>query len=114
MIILNFIGDALANLFLSGMFVRRFEDINEVVVWGFWLTKSIIDNRLYLHIRMSRTVMTRQNRLIEHIARKSLICLTFTFVVNLIMNLLKITMFIGDRSDVSRCIPNLQYMAHAI
>lgn len=57
--------------------------------------------RLYLHIRMSKTVMSRQNRLIEHIARKSLICLIFTFVVNLAMNLLKITEYIGDRSDVS-------------
>ncbi|KAI7879581.1 hypothetical protein K492DRAFT_195877 [Lichtheimia hyalospora FSU 10163] len=76
-IIFNFVGDSLANLFLSGMFVRR----------------------LYLHIRMSKTVMSRQNRLIEHIARKSLICLIFTFVVNLAMNLLKITEYIGDRSD---------------
>ncbi|KAI8393904.1 uncharacterized protein BYT42DRAFT_23303 [Radiomyces spectabilis] len=76
-IILNFVGDALANLFLSGMFVRR----------------------LYLHILMSRTLMHRQNRIIEHIARKSLICLILTFVVNLAMNLLKATRFIGDRSD---------------
>lgn len=77
-IILNFVGDVLANLFLSGMFVRR----------------------LYLHIRLSKSVMTRQNRLIEHIARKSLMCLIFTFVINLAMNLLKLTHFLGDRSDV--------------
>lgn len=77
-IILNFVGDVLANLFLSGMFVRR----------------------LFLHIRLSKSVMTRQNRLIEHIARKSLLCLIFTFVINLAMNLLKLTRFIGDRSDV--------------
>lgn len=76
-IILNFVGDVLANLFLSGMFVRR----------------------LYLHIRLSKSVMTRQNRLIEHIARKSLMCLIFTFVINLAMNLLKLTHFLGDRSD---------------
>ncbi|CDH60849.1 hypothetical protein RO3G_05247 [Lichtheimia corymbifera JMRC:FSU:9682] len=76
-IILNFVGDVLANLFLSGMFVRR----------------------LFLHIRLSKSVMTRQNRLIEHIARKSLMCLIFTFVINLAMNLLKLTRFIGDRSD---------------
>ncbi|KAI8146986.1 hypothetical protein BJV82DRAFT_373037 [Fennellomyces sp. T-0311] len=76
-IIVNFIGDALANLFLSGMFVRR----------------------LYLHIRLSKSVMSRQNRLIEYIARKSLLCLTLTFVVNLAMNLLKVTNFLGNRSD---------------
>ncbi|KAI9306724.1 hypothetical protein BJ944DRAFT_238487 [Cunninghamella echinulata] len=79
-IILNFIGDALANLFLSGMFVRR----------------------LYVHIRRSRKVMSHHNCVIEYIARKSLICLALTFVVNIIMNLLKITMFLGDRSDVRR------------
>ncbi|KAI7857730.1 hypothetical protein BDC45DRAFT_500536 [Circinella umbellata] len=76
-IIMNFVADALANLFLSGMFVRR----------------------LYLHIRLSNSVMSRQNRLIEYIARKSLVCLIFTFVVNLAMNLLKVTTFLGDRSD---------------
>ncbi|KAI8089168.1 uncharacterized protein BX664DRAFT_235140, partial [Halteromyces radiatus] len=76
-IILNFIGDALANLFLSGMFVRR----------------------LYGHIRRSRKVMSHHNCVIEYIARKSLICLALTFVVNLIMNLFKVTMFLGDRSD---------------
>ncbi|CAO3595189.1 unnamed protein product [Absidia cylindrospora] len=76
-IILNFIGDALANLFLSGMFVRR----------------------LYVHIRQSRKVMSHHNCVIEYIARKSLICLALTFVVNLIMNLFKVTMFLGDRSD---------------
>ncbi|ORZ17749.1 hypothetical protein BCR42DRAFT_412425 [Absidia repens] len=76
-IILNFIGDALANLFLSGMFVRR----------------------LYVHIRRSRKVMSHRNCVIEYIARKSLICLALTFVVNLIMNLFKVTMFLGDRSD---------------
>ena len=76
-IIMNFVGDALANLFLSGMFVRR----------------------LYLHVRLSNSVMSRQNRLIEYIARKSLMCLIFTFVINLAMNLLKVTTFLGDRSD---------------
>ncbi|KAL7315030.1 hypothetical protein PS15m_006536 [Mucor circinelloides] len=76
-IILNFVGDALANLFLSGMFVRR----------------------LFIHINMSKSLMSHQNKVIERIARKSLICLAFTFVVNLAMNLLKVTMFIGDHSD---------------
>ncbi|KAI9498707.1 hypothetical protein BDB00DRAFT_738109, partial [Zychaea mexicana] len=76
-IIVNFVGDALANLFLSGMFVRR----------------------LFLHIQLSKRAMSRQNRLIEYIARKSLMCLIFTFVVNLAMNLLKVTTFLGDRSD---------------
>lgn len=84
-IILNFVGDVLANLFLSGMFVRR----------------------LYLHIRLSKSVMTRQNRLIEHIARKSLMCLIFTFVINLAMNLLKLTHFLGDRSDVCDIIKHM-------
>ncbi|KAI9265142.1 hypothetical protein BDA99DRAFT_43582 [Phascolomyces articulosus] len=75
--ILSFISDVLANLFLSGMFVRR----------------------LYLHIRTSKKVMSRQNRVIEHIARKSLWCLILTFIVNLTMNLLKVTTFLGNRSD---------------
>ncbi|ORZ03001.1 hypothetical protein BCR43DRAFT_559805 [Syncephalastrum racemosum] len=76
-IILNFLSDVLANLFLSGMFVRR----------------------LYLHILSSRTVMSRRNRVIEQIARKSLLCLCLTFIVNLAMSLLKVTTFIGNRSD---------------
>ncbi|KAI9473832.1 MAG: hypothetical protein EXX96DRAFT_621468 [Benjaminiella poitrasii] len=76
-IILNFIGDALANLFLSGMFVRR----------------------LFIHINMSKSLMSHHNEIIERIAQKSLICLALTFVVNLAMNLLKITMFLGDHSD---------------
>ncbi|CEP18948.1 hypothetical protein [Parasitella parasitica] len=76
-IILNFVADALANLFLSGMFVRR----------------------LYVHIQNSRTVMSHRNQIIEYIARKSLVCLILTFVVNLAMNLFKATRFIGDRSD---------------
>ncbi|KAI7855797.1 hypothetical protein BDC45DRAFT_504756 [Circinella umbellata] len=75
--ILSFVTDTLANLFLSGMFVRR----------------------LYLHIRTSKRVMSRQNRVIEHIARKSLWCLILTFVDNLVMNILKITSFLGNRSD---------------
>lgn len=44
--------------------------------------------------------MSHRNQVIEYIARKSLICLILTFVVNLIMNLFKVTRFIGDRSDV--------------
>ncbi|KAI9471814.1 MAG: hypothetical protein EXX96DRAFT_581792 [Benjaminiella poitrasii] len=77
-IILNFIADILANIFLSGMFVRR----------------------LYIHIRNSRTVMNHRNQVIEYIARRSLICLILTFVVNLVMNLFKVTRFIENRSDV--------------
>jgi hypothetical protein len=76
---LNFIGDAIANLFLSGMFVRR----------------------LYKHIRSTQS-STPQNEMIEYIARKSLICLALTFFVNLAMNLLKVTKFIGEYSDVSK------------
>lgn len=77
-LILNFIGDAIANLFLSGMFVRR----------------------LYKHIRSTQS-STPQNQMIEYIARKSLTCLALTFFVNLAMNLLKVTTFIGEYSDVS-------------
>lgn len=44
--------------------------------------------------------MSHRNQVIEHIARKSLVCLILTFVVNLAMNLFKVTMFLGDRSDV--------------
>lgn len=44
--------------------------------------------------------MSHRNQVIEYIARKSLICLILTFVVNLIMNLFKVTKFLGDRSDV--------------
>ncbi|KAI9486303.1 MAG: hypothetical protein EXX96DRAFT_548580 [Benjaminiella poitrasii] len=76
-IILNFVADILANLFLSGMFVRR----------------------LYTHILNSRKVMSHRNQVIEYIARKSLICLILTIVVNLAMNLLKVTNFVGNRSD---------------
>ncbi|KAI9315216.1 hypothetical protein BX666DRAFT_2028794 [Dichotomocladium elegans] len=76
-LILNFVSDSLANLFLSGMFVRR----------------------LYIHVQHTKTIMSRQHQLIEYIARKSLVCLIFTFVVNLAMNLLKITNYLGDRSD---------------
>ncbi|KAL0076718.1 hypothetical protein J3Q64DRAFT_1345411 [Phycomyces blakesleeanus] len=76
-LILNFVSDSLANLFLSGMFVRR----------------------LYKHIRRSRTVMSQQNSLIEYIARKSLVCLILAFVANFAMNLLKVTEFLGDRTD---------------
>lgn len=50
---------------------------------------------------MSRSIISHQNQLIERIARKSLACLAFTFVVNLAMNLLKVTTFIGVHSDVS-------------
>lgn len=44
--------------------------------------------------------MTRKNRLIEYLARKSLICFILTFIFNLAMNLLKVTTFLGNRSDV--------------
>ncbi|KAI8890801.1 hypothetical protein K501DRAFT_167784 [Backusella circina FSU 941] len=76
-IILNFVGDALANLFLSGMFIRR----------------------LLIHINSNDVPVTKQNIIIERIARKSLVCLASTFVVNIIMNIFKITSFLGDRSD---------------
>ncbi|CAO3618777.1 unnamed protein product [Cunninghamella blakesleeana] len=75
-LIVNFISDILANLFLSGMFIRR----------------------LYKHINSSKA-STPQNQMIEYIARKSLICLILTFFVNLIMNLFKITSFLGPYSD---------------
>jgi hypothetical protein len=48
---------------------------------------------------MSRNLMSHRNRVIEDIAKKSLICLILTFFVNFAMNLLKTTYFIGDRSD---------------
>lgn len=51
-------------------------------------------------------IVNQRSALVEYIARKSLICLILTFLVNLLMNLLKITSFLGDRSDVSRV---LQY-----
>lgn len=57
-----------------------------------------------MHIRNSRTVMSHRNQIIEYIARKSLICLILTFVVNLAMNLFKVTKFIGNRSDVSSAV----------
>ncbi|KAI9358753.1 hypothetical protein BD770DRAFT_320448 [Pilaira anomala] len=76
-IILNFIADALANLFLSGMFVRR----------------------LFIHVNQSKKLISHQNSIIEDIARKSLICLALTFFVNLAMNLFKVTMFLGIQSD---------------
>ncbi|EIE82881.1 hypothetical protein RO3G_07586 [Rhizopus delemar RA 99-880] len=71
------ICDALANLFLSGMFIRR----------------------LFVHINHSKTLSSPHSQLIEKIARKSLLCFAFTFVVNLIMNLLKVTVFLGTESD---------------
>jgi hypothetical protein len=46
-------------------------------------------------------IVNQRSALVEYIARKSLVCLILTFLVNLVMNLLKITSFIGDRSDVS-------------
>ncbi|KAG0787401.1 hypothetical protein G6F26_010112 [Rhizopus arrhizus] len=76
-IILNFVSDSLANLFLSGMFIRR----------------------LFVHINHSKTLSSPHSQLIEKIARKSLLCFAFTFVVNLTMNLLKVTMFLGTESD---------------
>ncbi|KAI8072993.1 hypothetical protein BC940DRAFT_126975 [Gongronella butleri] len=76
-LILNFVGDALANLFLSGMFVRR----------------------LYKHISSTKNTNTPQNQMIEHIARKSLVCLILTFFVNLTMNVLKVTSYLGTYSD---------------
>ncbi|CAO3699531.1 unnamed protein product [Rhizopus stolonifer] len=76
-IILNFVGDALANLFLSGMFIRR----------------------LFIHINSTKALHSQSSKLIGNIAKKSLICLTLTFVVNLIMNLLKVTTFLGTESD---------------
>lgn len=48
--------------------------------------------------------MSHRNQVIEYIARKSLICLILTFVVNLIMNLFKVTKFLGNRSDVSHVV----------
>lgn len=57
--------------------------------------------RLYAHIIKSRAIMSHRNKIIESIARKSLICLICTFIVNFIMNILKVTQFIGNRSDVS-------------
>lgn len=49
----------------------------------------------------SGMIVNKRSALVEYIARKSLICLILTFLVNLVMNLLKIFRFLGDRSDVS-------------
>ncbi|KAH8552747.1 hypothetical protein BGW37DRAFT_423880 [Umbelopsis sp. PMI_123] len=77
-LILNFIGDTLANLFLSGLFVRR----------------------LFKHLQVQTSMIVNQkSQLVEYIARKSLVCLILTFLVNLIMNIFKLTSFLGDRSD---------------
>lgn len=42
---------------------------------------------------------TNQNPLIGMVVQKSLYCFILTFVVNLIMNILKISLFIGSQSD---------------
>lgn len=77
-LILNFIGDTLANLFLSGLFVRR----------------------LFKHLKVrTNMIVNQRSQLVEYIARKSLVCLILTFLVNLTMNLFKLTSFLGDRSD---------------
>ncbi|KAI7869529.1 hypothetical protein BDF14DRAFT_1782366 [Spinellus fusiger] len=76
-IILNFIADSIAILFLSGMFVRR----------------------LYNHIQSSKSIISQQKTMIEYIAWKSLVCLVLAFFTNFLMNLLKLTRFLGNRSD---------------
>ncbi|KAG2174216.1 hypothetical protein INT43_004237 [Umbelopsis isabellina] len=74
---LNFIGDTLANLFLSGLFLGR----------------------LYTHYQAQKGMTTTQNPLIGVVVKKSLLCFILTFVVNLIMNILKLSQFLGDYSD---------------
>ncbi|KAJ2958213.1 hypothetical protein NQZ79_g6175 [Umbelopsis isabellina] len=74
---LNFIGDTLANLFLSGLFLGR----------------------LYKHYQAQKCMTTAQNPLIGVVVKKSLLCFILTFVVNLIMNILKLSQFLGDYSD---------------
>ncbi|KAH8554082.1 hypothetical protein BGW37DRAFT_483417 [Umbelopsis sp. PMI_123] len=76
-VILNFVGDVLANLFLSGLFLGR----------------------LYQHYKTQKGMTTDKNPLVGMVVRKSLICFILTFVVNLIMNILKISMFLGNQSD---------------
>ncbi|GAB5590445.1 hypothetical protein Unana1_05345 [Umbelopsis nana] len=76
-VLLNFIGDVLANLFLSGLFLTR----------------------LYKHYKTQKGMTTNQNPLIGMVVQKSLYCFILTFVVNLIMNILKISLFIGNQSD---------------
>lgn len=56
--------------------------------------------------------MSHRNQVIEYIARKSLICLILTFVVNLTMNLFKVTKFLGDRSDVKYMYIFISKMQH--
>ncbi|KAI8888059.1 hypothetical protein K501DRAFT_173969 [Backusella circina FSU 941] len=56
-IILNFISDALANLFLSGMFVRR----------------------LYIHIRSARSIMSHRNKVIMRKILKDYYNVSFFF-----------------------------------
>ncbi|KAG2180574.1 hypothetical protein INT44_003578 [Umbelopsis vinacea] len=76
-VILNFIGDVLANLFLSGLFLMR----------------------LYQHYKTQKGMTTSQNPLVGIVVRKSLLCFILTFIVNLIMNILKISLFLGMQSD---------------
>ncbi|KAI8583656.1 hypothetical protein K450DRAFT_222172 [Umbelopsis ramanniana AG] len=76
-VILNFIGDLLANLFLSGLFLIR----------------------LYQHYKTQKGMTTTQNPLVGIVVRKSLLCFILTFIVNLIMNILKISLFLGNQSD---------------
>ncbi|CAO3673077.1 unnamed protein product [Umbelopsis vinacea] len=76
-VLLNFVGDVLANLFLSGLFLGR----------------------LYQHYKTQKGLTTTQNPLIGIVVRKSLYCFILTFIINLIMNILKISMFIGNQSD---------------
>ena len=42
---------------------------------------------------------TTQNPLVGIVVRKSLLCFILTFLVNLIMNILKISLFLGNQSD---------------
>jgi hypothetical protein len=67
------------------------------------LANFLLLYRLFKHLQVQTSMIVNQrSALVEYIARKSLICLILTFLVNLLMNLLKITNFLGDRSDVSK------------
>ncbi|RUO95479.1 hypothetical protein BC936DRAFT_143937, partial [Jimgerdemannia flammicorona] len=75
---LNFVGDTLASLSFGGIFVQR----------------------LRSHISAARWITTNsKSNLVEQVARKSLWCLIFSLAANAVMNILKITNYIGDSSD---------------
>ncbi|RUS19491.1 hypothetical protein BC937DRAFT_87394 [Endogone sp. FLAS-F59071] len=85
---LGFIADTLANLFFGGLFLYR-------------LRKHLAEYRWVTHYG------DNLDDRIEKLARKSLICLIIGICCNLVMNLLKITSYIGAASDDLTCYFNI-------